>query len=37
MRWRHGSIATADAARLAGLEHLAADLRSWAREVLAER
>lgn len=37
MRWRHGSIATADAARLAALERLAADMRAWAREVLAGR
>jgi MOSC domain-containing protein YiiM len=37
MRWRHGRIATQDAARLAALDPLAADLRAWATELLAER
>ena len=37
MSWLRGSIGTADAARLAALGPLAADLRAWARAVLAER
>jgi MOSC domain-containing protein YiiM len=37
MAWRSGAIATSDLRRLAGLDTLAADLRRWATETLAER
>jgi MOSC domain-containing protein YiiM len=37
MAWRRGSAPTVALRQLAGLERLAADLRSWAEEALAER
>jgi len=37
MAWRRGSVSTVQLRRLAEQERLAADLRAWAVEALAER